>query len=199
MKAALNLFILMILMSCDPYQFGFKNNPAYVLDETLKAIQNQDLDSVTEVMSKEALCVYANVDGLKYLKEHVSINSTDVKLSWKLRESHLSIPENNGFWSYFSSRYLIDVQSKANKLLAQVVVDCDYGTDGYKDDKLINLNPKKYLVKECRLVKIIPQTFEALPLTDPCQAVAVDITKEEFKATVSSDSRELLQGEAERF
>lgn len=191
MKPSLHLFLLMLLMACDPYNFGFKNNPAYVLDETLKAIQNQDLDALTEVTSKEALCVYANTETLKLLKEKVSITSSEVKLSWKIRERHLSIPENNGFWSYFNSRYLIDIESKAaSRLLAQVVVDCDYGTDGYKDEKLLNLSPKKYLVKECRLVKVIPVTFEAPVLPEVCQAVAVDISNEEFKATASSYSHE---------
>lgn len=55
MKSFGILLILITVAGCDPYGFGFKKNPAYVLDEAFKAITNQDTETFLEMTGKEAL------------------------------------------------------------------------------------------------------------------------------------------------
>lgn len=174
MKYIFLTLILGTFLACDPYGFGFKNNPAQVLDLALTAILNQDVESFADISSDEALCVYGNQEALDYLHERVKITSEDIKLSWKTRETHLDRPEFVGFWSYFTSRYFIDIKDREEKeTLAQVVVDCHYGTEGAKDDRYLKLEAKKYPAKNCRLIKVIPLTFAALPTPQVCEKLVV--------------------------
>jgi hypothetical protein len=176
MKYPLLLFILGSFLACDPYGFGFKNNPAHVLDMALTSIINQDAEGFADVSGEEALCVYGNKQAIAYLHEKVQITSEDIKLKWKSTDRYLEKPEFVGFWSYFNSRYLIDVRDKQEKeIFAQVVVDCHYGTNGAKDDRFQNLQAKKYPAKNCRIIKVIPKTFAALPVPDVCEKLTVAV------------------------
>lgn len=174
MKYGLLLLILGSLLACDPYGFGFKKNPAHVLDLALVSILNQDTDGFADVAGDEALCVYANPKAMTYLHERVRFNTEDVKLRWESEDRYLDRPEFVGFWSYFSSRYSIDIEDKSSaSILARVIVDCHYGTDGAKDDRFQNLAAKKYPTKDCRLVKVLPKTFEALPIPENCRKLTI--------------------------
>lgn len=174
MKYLLLFAILGTFLACDPYGFGFKNNPAHVLDVALTSILNQDAEGFADVSGEEALCVYANKKAMEYLHEKVQITSDDIKLSWKSTDRYLEKPEFVGFWSYFNSRYLVDIKDKQEKeVYAQVVVDCHYGTDGAKDDRFQNLEAKKYPAKNCRIIKVVPLTFEALPIPEACAKLVV--------------------------
>ncbi len=174
MKYVFFLLIFGCFLACDPYGFGFKNNPAQVLDVALNSIINQDTEGFADVSAAEALCVYGNSEAMDYLHENVQINSEDIKLSWKSTDKYLEKPEFVGFWSYFNSRYLIDIKDKAEKeTFAQVVVDCHYGTDGAKDDRFQNLEAKKYPAKNCRIIKIVPLTFNPLPVPQACEKLIV--------------------------
>lgn len=173
-------FILMItIIACDPYKFGFKYNPAFVLDEALKSIFNMDEESFLEVSGGEALCIYGNSNGMTYLKENVRIGSQDVKLKWKTFDKKLEVPEYVGFWSFFNSKYVIDIQDKKSDVVyAQVLVDCHYGISGPRPEnieRLLNLRPKNYKTKECRLIKVMPGTFKPLPLPEKCKPLKVDL------------------------
>jgi hypothetical protein len=170
----LGLAFLFLITACDPYGFGFKKNPAYILDEAFKAIQNLDVESFLEVTRKEALCIYGNPKGLNYLKNKLDITPDEVKINPVLVDSrHHKIP-NFGYWSYYEEKYVIEVHHhKSKDSILEAVITCDYGTDGEKDDKLINLKPKKYKHKECRAVKLIPRKFAPLPLPSKCGKLAV--------------------------
>jgi len=177
MKSFFILSILFLTAACDPYGFGFKKNPAYVLDEAFKSITNLDSESYLEETGKEALCIYGNDEGLHYLKINVVLTQENVKLKpTVLKTVHNSSPKYVGYWSYYSERYQIDIQDKVTEaLLMKAFVDCEYGTDGEKNAKFVNLKPQKYRVKECRVVKVLPEIFKPLPLPAKCEKFKVDL------------------------
>ena len=81
-----------------------------------------------------------------------------------------------GYWSYYHERYQVDIQDKiTSEVLLKAIVDCEYGTEGEKSEKLINLKPKKYRKKECRVVKVVPKTFLELPMSERCQSLSVTL------------------------
>jgi ABC-type uncharacterized transport system permease subunit len=175
MKKLVFLFLLFSVIACDPYGFGFKKNPAYVLDEAFKAVTNLDTQSFLDVTGKEVLCVYGNHQGINYLKDNVSLNQESIKLQPTVLETvHYNIPRFVGYWSYYHERYEIDILDKTtSETLLRTIVDCDYGTAEEKDEKFINLKPKRYKKKECRLVKLKPINFYPLPLSRRCEGLKV--------------------------
>lgn len=167
------------VIACDPYGFGFKKNPAYVLDQALKAIQNMDDESFLEISGKEALCLYGNKEGITYLHEKVRADVQNVKLKHK-EVGELKIlpaPEYVGFWSYMRQRYVVEIQQKSDGVaLGTLVVDCHYGAEGEKKPSYQNVrNPKKFKKKECRITKIVPAGFQPLAVTERCQGLSVEI------------------------
>lgn len=172
----LGFFILLLsVVACDPYGFGFKKNPAYVLDEAFKAITHLDQESYLEVTGKEALCVYGHEKGLSFLKDNLELSLESVTIKPKvLKTEHITSPKFVGYWSYYSERYEIQILDKrSEELLLETIVDCEYGTEGEKSDKLINLKPSKYKKKECKVVKIIPKKFQHLPPPDKCHSLMI--------------------------
>ncbi|MFP5386087.1 MAG: hypothetical protein ACLGHN_08420 [Bacteriovoracia bacterium] len=171
----LSFVLLFTVVACDPYGFGFKKNPGYVLEEAFKSIMNLDVQTFLEVTGKEALCVYGNEKGLTYLKDNNQVKTETVKLEPKvLLKQHFTAPKFAGYWSYYNERYEIQVKDKeSEKLLLVTYVDCDYGTDGEKDEKWLNLKPSSYKVKECRAVKIVSNTFQTLPVPEKCNNLRV--------------------------
>lgn len=169
------LFLFASVVACDPYGFGFKKNPAYVLDEAFKSVSNLDVESFLEVTGKEALCVYGNEKGLVYLKDNIELTTEQVKLNPKvLKNEHYSSPKFVGFWSYYNERYEIEVLDKVtNEVLLETIVDCDYGINGEKNDKFINIKPSKYKVKECQAIKLMPKKFKALPVPEKCNSLKI--------------------------
>ncbi len=172
---ALTLFVI----ACDPYGFGFKKNPTYVLDQALKAIQNMDDESFLEVSGKEALCLYGNKEGIAYLHEKVTADVQNLQLKHKQigELKVLSSPEYVGFWSYLKQRYVVEIQQKSDRsLLGTLVVDCNFGVFGEKNTSYHSIrDPKKFKMKECRLTKLIPNSFKPLVLTPRCQNLVVTL------------------------
>jgi hypothetical protein len=170
------LFVLMVV-ACDPYNFGFKKNPAYVLNEAFNSISNHDLESFLEVTGKEALCIYGNDKGLAYLKESIVITLADIKLKpTVLKSTHLTTPTFGDYWSYYQERYQIDILDKnSNDLIMNAIVDCEFGTDGPKDQSWVNLEASEYKRKECRIVKVMPKKFKPLPLSTKCEVLKVTL------------------------
>ncbi len=177
MKLAGILFILTTLAACDPYGFGFKHNPAYVLNETVESIKDLDEERFIEATGKEALCIYANSAGLTYLRDRVVTDASKVELKpKKLNSTYYKSPLFVNYWSYYNETYLVDVIEKTSKsALLQVVFECDYGTDKEKNEKWINLKPSKYKKKACRMTKIVPKKIDALPLPSRCEFLKVNI------------------------
>jgi hypothetical protein len=166
---------LLFLTACDPYSFGFKKNPAYVLQEALKAITNLDQDTFLEISAKELLCIYGNDKGLQYLKHHLDVVESEVKIIPRiLTKKSFEIPVFVGYWSYYQERYEIEVLSKASQQqVLKTIIDCHYGFEGSKDQSQINLLPSQYKKKECRAVKLIPNNFVSLPLPQKCVKLKV--------------------------
>ena len=176
-KLITNLLLLTLLVSCDPFNFGFKKNPAYVLNETFVAIKNVDHQSFIEVTGKEVLCIYGNPEGIAYLKSHMEFDSDDVKITpVKISETYATSPKFVGFWSYLQERYKVEVVDEKTLLpLLNAYMDCDYGTDQEKNDKLLNQPKEKYKKKECQLVKVEPMVFQPLPLPKACEIMKIKL------------------------
>jgi hypothetical protein len=166
------------VVSCDPYGFGFKKNPAYVLDVAFTAITNVDVESFLEVTAKEALCIYGNEKGLVYLKDKLAgIDPENVRLVPKVLETrHYTAPVYVGYWAYYNERYEIELRDRGtDKLVLETIVDCAYGTEGEKSEKFVNQRPQRYKKKECRAVKLRPATFVPLPVPPRCGLLRVDL------------------------
>jgi hypothetical protein len=179
MKLLSFLILLGIFVACDPYGFGFKKNPAYVLNEAFEAVIALDHEAFLEVSGKEALCLYGNPEGVAYLRNNLKIDSETVEIKPKLLENsskYTKFPQFVGYWSYYQEKYLVDILDKTSKAeLLKVLVECHYGFEGQKSDKYQNLKIKKYKKKECRVIKIIPFKFAALPLKEVCKPLKVDL------------------------
>lgn len=168
--------MLLIIVACDPLEKGYKKNPAFVLLEAFRAINIHDRVSFREVSAKEALCLYGNDEGLDYLKQNLDFTLQEVDVVSKLAESrHYSAPLYVGYWSYYKERYSVEIYRKTTKdLIIKSVVDCDFGTEDQKNDRLINQKPGSYKKKECRIVKISPQSFPEIAEQKRCNLLRVN-------------------------
>lgn len=168
-------FILALAAACDPYGFGYKLNPAYILQETFNAVKDLDEDKFVDATAKEALCIYANSAGLTYLRDRIVTDPKKVDLKpKKLSSTYYSSPRFVDYWSYYNETYLVDVIEKSNNTpVVQVVFECDYGVDKEKNDRWINLKPKQYKKKACKITKITPKRVEALPSPTKCEFLKV--------------------------
>lgn len=179
MKILALLALTLFAIACDPYGFGFKKNPTYVLDQALKAIQNMDDVSFLEISGKEALCLYGNKEGISYLHEQVTADVQNLQLKHKeIGELKvLGAPEYVGFWSYLRQRYVVEIQQKSDRsTLGSLVVDCNFGAFGEKKTSYQSIrDPKKFKMKECRITKIIPTSFKSLPMTERCSGLIVTL------------------------
>ncbi len=179
MKILALMGLTLFAIACDPYGFGFKKNPTYVLDQALKAIQNMDDVSFLEISGKEAFCLYGNKEGITYLHDKVTTDIQNLQLKNKniggLKV--LGSPEYAGFWTYLRQRYVVEIQQKSDRtLLGTLVVDCNFGASGEKKISYLTIrDPKKFKMKECRLTKIIPASFKALPMSSRCENLIVSL------------------------
>ncbi len=175
MKSVLLLCVLLLIAGCDPFNFGFKKNPAFALEQSFKAVVNLDRQTYLEVTGKEALCVYGNEEGINYLKNNLVLNTENIKLKpIVLKKAHHLKAKYVGYWSYYSERYQVDIQDKTTEnLMLKTYIDCEFGTDEEKSDGLVNLEPPKYPVKECRVVKGVPEIFAPLEIPSRCKKLEV--------------------------
>lgn len=180
MKLVSFLMLLGLSIACDPYGFGFKKNPAYVLNEAFQAVLAMDVDSYLDVTAKEALCVYGNNDGLSYLRSNLNIKTDEVEIKPKLianSSKYTNSPEYVGYWSYYNERYLVEILDKSTKEeFLRVAVECHYGFEGEKNPKYQQLKLKKYKKKECRVIKVLPSKFKPLPTRSACDPLRVNLT-----------------------
>ncbi|MGE3611524.1 MAG: hypothetical protein AB7I27_18175 [Bacteriovoracaceae bacterium] len=172
-----NLILLFLLITaCDPWNFGFKKNPAFILKKAFNAINNLDEDSFLSISGREALCLYGNLEGLSFLRSHLTLGrAIQVKHEIK-NSSYYTIPSFVGFWSYYQEIYQVSIlDEKINNSIVDSLVECNYGTDEQKSKKLINLPKSKYPKKECRLIKIIPKKFESIKFDSKCANFRVSL------------------------
>lgn len=170
---AILTFMLVTAVGCDPYNFGFKRNPAFILAEAFKSILALNDEKFVEVSGKEALCVYANPEGMAYLRENLNFDQRHLSFApVKHGVKYTANPEFVGFWSYYSERYLVNIQDKrSGENYVNTVIDCHFGIDGQKNEAFINLPKNKYRRKECRLVKLTPLSFQPLKLPSKCSEI----------------------------
>lgn len=173
------ILFLGLLQACDPYGFGFKHNPAFVLNEAFESVLSLDHEAFIAVSGKEALCVYGNAQGVTYLRDRMSIDPDKVEFRPKMVENSNKYTNNPlfvGYWSYYHEKYLVDIQDKQSKReLMSILVECHYGFDGEKSDSYQNLKLKKYKRKECRLIKLVPAQFEPLAIPAECDLLKVTL------------------------
>jgi hypothetical protein len=164
------ILMTVLLVACDPYGFGFKKNPAYVLDQAFKSIIQLNDARFVEVSGREALCLYGNAEGMSYLRNNLTFDQKQLAINPTIHSvKYTNAPEFVGYWSYYSERYMVEINDKrSGETYVSTVIDCHYGIDGQKNDAFINLPKKKYRRKECRLVKIIPVSFAPLSLPGKC-------------------------------
>ncbi len=178
------LFILLTIIGCDPYGFGYKKNPAFILSEAFKAVNDQDVKKFLEASGKEAYCLYGNTEGLAYLRDHMPYQFEDMEIEPKvLSERQNRIPKFVGFWSYYNERFLVNInEKKTQKNIMQVIIECDFGAEN-KDVSFAKekFKIKKFPKRECRLLKILPQEFEPLPLPSKCSQLGVTVGPDLFK------------------
>ncbi len=187
----LGLFILVgVFTACDPYGFGFKKNPAYVLDEAFKAVMNsqtnnevdrkENIKSFLEATGREAFCLYGHQEGLTYLYNNLNIDPKNVEIIPRIVSNytkHTPTPAFINFWSYYQERYKLEILHKTTREdLFTVIVDCNYGFEGEKKPEHAKfMSKQKYKKKECRVVKMVPMKFKALPMNSRCLPLKIDL------------------------
>jgi hypothetical protein len=177
MKWSLIILFLFSLVGCDPHNFGFKNNPDFILDEVFKSVQNQDVVSFLEFTGKEAFCIYGNESGMAYLKSKTQVdpNNFMIDLGTPIKTS-FTAPEYVNYWSYYRETFTVSVTDvKAKKLALEAIVECNWGTDGQRDPKNVHLKKSKFRNKSCRLVKLVPKAFEPMNLPEKCASLKVNL------------------------
>ena len=177
MKYWVLILLIGLIQACDPYGFGFKKNPAFVLNEAFESILEEDLDRFLDVTGKEALCVYGSEEGLGFLKKKFSLKPKHITLNPAVLDSrYFNNPIFVDFWAYYSERFMVEVKNKkSEEALVNVIVDCHYGTDGEMNEKYLNLKPSKYKTKSCEIVKIISKSFELLPIDGDCKQLKINL------------------------
>jgi hypothetical protein len=175
MKILIFLLAAASFLACDPYNFGYKYNPTFILNAALRAIHNQDDVSFREISGREAMCVYGNQAGMAYLHERVRITTDSVNLRHvTVREEPYSSARYTGaFWSYYNEQYLVDIlEKRTNETVGRILMDCNFGSD-VRNDRLIGVPKRRMPRKECRITKIIPVAFEPLPVSGRCEPLKV--------------------------
>lgn len=170
------LIFIFSTLSCLPINYDFKENPVYILKEALESLEKRDSEQFLKISGKEALCLYGNDSGLSHLAENFPYSEHDLKLGHGLIYSQFNTPPKFvGHWSYKSERHLILVSDRDDKKIMDVVVDCEFGNEGEKLKESDQKNERKYVIKKCRLTKIIPATFKTLGLPKKCESLKVHI------------------------
>lgn len=173
------LFLLGLIQACDPYNFGFKKNPAYVLNEAFEAVREKNTERLLELSGMEALCVYGNEEGMNYLYNHLNINTKEIEIVPKLMANSVKWnknPTHVGYWSYYTEVYDVNIIDRAshNQLL-KVAIECNYGFEGNKKEEYKEVTKlTKFKKRECRIIKIVPTIFNAIPLNNKCQKLKVN-------------------------
>jgi len=179
MKLFGTIVLLFLVQACDPYGFGFKQNPANVLNQAFKSVLTIDPERFLEISGKEALCIYGNNEGMTYLNSNLNLNPDNIEIKPKLIENlsrYTKSPQFVGYWSYYNEKYEVDILDKTtNSDLLKVIVECHYGFEGQKKEAYQNLKLKKYKKKECKVIKLTTFHFEGLPMRAECAPLSVEL------------------------
>ena len=171
MKFLNTLAVLIFIAGCDPYGFGYKKNPAFVLSEAFKAVRHLDDEAFLNVSGKEALCLYGNPQGMAYLKKRLKIDTEEVDIEPKVVEQKYFktplIVGSPAYRSYYHEKYIVKIVNKTTREgIINTIVECDFGYEGAPSRKYLDKKPQKYPIKECRLTKVMPLLFAGIPFQE---------------------------------
>lgn len=171
----LSFLLIFTTLACLPDNYSFKENPIFILKEALDSLEKRDADKFQKISGKEALCLYANDSGLQRLSDNFPYQEDDLKVDYKLLNTQFNSPAKFvGYWSYKTERHSFAISEKnQQKKVMDVIIDCEFGNEGEKLKIEDQKNEKKYKIKQCRLVKIIPHTFSSLMLPKKCENLRV--------------------------
>lgn len=169
------LVFIFSLLGCLPDNYNFKENPVFILKEALGSLERRDAEKFLKISGKEALCLYGNDTGLQKLSDNFPYTEDDLKVDHKLVSSQYNEPVKFvGHWSYKTERHLFSISDKERtKKIMDVLIDCEFGNEGEKFKGDDQKNDRKYKIKQCRLIKILPNTFASLVLPKKCESLRV--------------------------
>lgn len=175
-KHLLSLIFVIFAVACLPDNYTFKENPIYILKEALNSLEKRDAEQFVRISGKEALCLYANDNGIQALSDNFPYTESDLSVKHQLLDAQFNEPVKFvGYWSYRTERHLFNISEKASgKKVMNVLIDCDFGNEGEKLKSEDQRNDKKYTIKKCRLVKVIPETFSGLQMPSKCESLRVN-------------------------
>ena len=171
----LPLIFILTFIACLPDNYNFKENPVFILKEALNSLEKRDSEKFLRISGKEALCLYANDAGLQKLSDNFPYTEQDLKIEHKLLSSQYNEPVKFvGHWSYKTERHLFTIFEQQNaKKIMDVLIDCEFGNEGEKFQGDDQKNDRKYKIKQCRLIKISPYTFDSLAIPKKCESLKV--------------------------
>ncbi|HLT22963.1 MAG TPA: hypothetical protein VKZ84_05955 [Bacteriovoracaceae bacterium] len=171
----LPLIFIFMTLGCLPDNYNFKENPVFILKEALSSLERRDSEQFLRISGREALCLYGNDTGLQRLSDSFPYVEEDLALEHKVILSQYNQPAKFvGYWSYKTERHFFSIyQKQGNKHIMDVLIDCEFGNEGNKLKEEDYKNEKKYKIKQCRLIKIIPSAFSSLSLPKKCEGLKV--------------------------
>lgn len=170
------ILFLLTTLACLPESYNFKENPIYILKEALNALEKRDTEKFLRISGKEALCLYGSDAGIQRISDNFPYTEDDLKVKHQQVFSQFNEPiKFVGHWSYKTERHAFVISEKRSKdKILEAIIDCEFGNEGEKLKVEERKDEKKYKIKQCRLVKIIPLTFKSFSLPRQCEALKVN-------------------------
>ena len=162
--------LLLLCQACGEEEYGFSKNPLNLMINTGKYLSGKGNTDITPYFAKGALCIWFPTENLALLKKNLPYKSNDLAVETKpLEKLRYDDPRFVGFWSYYTDTYIHTVLEKKTKIVVmEIKTECDFGAPGVKVEK-DRLNKKLGLPrKECKIVEIVPRSFQAPPPPADC-------------------------------
>ncbi len=164
--------LLLVLSSCMEREFGYKNNPAFILQRAHQALRADDAPAALQLLSKHALCHWGNHAGLEALKRALPHNLRDVKPDIRLAEGKtLATPIFVGHWAYYKDVYAAQlVDDRSGTLIAELRIECHFGVSGARRDEDAKIPKLKMPEQHCKVAVLAARSFEEPKARKECAA-----------------------------
>ncbi len=156
MKTTLAVILLSFLASCDvaTVSYGYYWNPLKILSDAKKAVENNSVEELAEVLSDKALCVYGSESGIANIQNALShVDSASLREPFLVSAKHLTSPNYVGYFSYYQEIYEATAKNVKGQSILKVRIVCDFGRDN-KDSNYLGAPISKYTVKSCAINEI---------------------------------------------
>jgi hypothetical protein len=156
MKRLLALFILLLSQSCEyaTLKYGYYWNPVTILSMAKEAIENNDVDQFSELLSGKTLCVYGSKEGMINLRKVMSqIDQASIEEPKLVSSKYLERPEYIGYYSYFQETHVSKAYNHQGQEVLKVTVLCNFGTDELSK-KLVGAPIAKFNTRSCSITGI---------------------------------------------